>query len=317
VEQSTIARRVTIAGNGLHGGGHAHLVFDPAPADTGLVFVREGGDGGDVEIPVGVASLASGTRATTLAPGDDELAAGQGGLRIRTVEHLLACVAALEIDNLRIRVEGDEIPAFDGSAAPLFQALDSAGRVVQARPRRCYRLRSTIELRDGDRFIRAEPGVGLRIAYAIDFSHPLIGRQRFELPRLDRDAFERELARARTFGFLHELDSLRSAGLAEGGGLDNAIVLDDRRILNAEGLRFPDEFVRHKVVDLIGDLALLGARLEAHVTVERGGHSLHHQLVRALAARWRDEVGEAAASGGRSPDWPVANAVGRARRDPA
>ncbi len=302
MEQATIARRVEIAGVGLHSGARVRLTFSPAEPDRGIVFVRtaEGAREGreservdsaaglrrTVEIPARVASLQSHARATTLvAPTSD--ASNVSGLAtgVSTVEHLLATLYALAIDNLRIELDGPEVPIFDGSAEPLLEVLYRAGRVAQVLPRRTLHLRETIEIRDGERWIRAEPCDRLRIGYAIDFDHPEIGRQTLEIPELDASVFERALSRARTFGFMSEVEALHAEGLARGGGLANTIVLGERRVMNPDGLRFPDEFVRHKVVDLIGDLALLGAPLAAHVRVERGGHMLHHQLVRTLASR--------------------------------
>jgi UDP-3-O-[3-hydroxymyristoyl] N-acetylglucosamine deacetylase len=223
-------------------------------------------------------------RATTLAaassPNDDRSLP-----RIATVEHLLAAIFALEIQNLRIEVSGTEIPMMDGSALPFVVALRTAGRVTQAAPRLELEVEEPFEIREGDRSIRVLPADELSISYEIDFDHPQIGRQFFEIPKLDDKIFEQEIAPARTFGFVHEVEALRKAGLAMGGSLDNAVVLDETRVLNDEGLRWPDEFVRHKMIDLIGDLALLGARPKAQIKVERGGHRLHHRLVEALAAQ--------------------------------
>ncbi len=171
----------------------------------------------------------------------------------------------------------------DGSALPVLDALTVAGRERLPAERPVITLSDPIEIRDGERFIRAAPSHRLQITYAIDFDHPRIGRQELALLDFDEGCFARELAGARTFGFLHEFEALRAEGLAQGGSLENTVVLDEEKILNQEGLRFHDEFVRHKVVDLVGDLALLGAPLRAHVSVEKGGHSLHHRLVRAVA----------------------------------
>ena len=280
--QSTIARRVSCQGFGLHSGDEVRLTLEPAGASTGLVFVlaESGGSSIGTEIPARADHVWSTIRATTLA-----LPAGSTNperVRVSTVEHLLASVLVHRIDNLRILLEGSEIPVFDGSAAPFAALLREAGRAGQPAPRRDWVLRRPLEIRDGDRWIRAVPSDTLRIRYTIDFPHPCIGRQSLEIPLLDEAFFENELAPARTFGFVHEVEGLREAGLARGGSFDNALVLDDTRLLNGDGLRWPDEFVRHKVVDLLGDLALLGAPLRAEIEVEKGGHGLHHRLVRAL-----------------------------------
>ncbi len=286
VQQTTVARRVAWSGTGLHSGEPVELALCPAAADTGIVFVSLGvaEDGGDVEIPASARAVRSTTRATTLAASAVSVGSGcsRPDIVIATVEHLLATLYALKIDNLRIEVRGFEIPVMDGSAAPFVDWIRLAGRAPLDAPRLELCVTKSFEIRDGDRWIRIEPADTLRISYAIDFSHPCIGRQTLELPRLDEEIFERELAAARTFGFAHEVEALRQAGLARGGDLDNTVVLDDAGVLNVGGLRWPDEFVRHKVLDLVGDLALLGMPIEGHVQVECGGHALHQELVKSL-----------------------------------
>ena len=285
MKQSTIARPAAWDGLGLHSGVPVRVGLAPAPPNSGLVFVRSrsGGDAG-IEIPASHHCLRASSRATTLgvngagASGDDARAA-----QVSTVEHLLATLYAFDIDNVRIQVDGPELPAMDGSALPLVDRVKSAGRELLGADRAAIRLKKPVEIREGDRWIRAEPADCLQLTYSIDFNHPLIGRQTFEIPDVSAAYFARELAGARTFGFVHEVEALRIAGLARGGSLENTLVLDDDQILNEGGLRFRDEFVRHKVIDLLGDLALLGAPLRAHVSVEKGGHSLHHRLVRAIA----------------------------------
>jgi UDP-3-O-[3-hydroxymyristoyl] N-acetylglucosamine deacetylase len=253
-------------------------------------------NGGDIEIPATIATVVSTSRATTLGSssaaaalasrrssnGADAFDLDPGNAKIATVEHLLATLFALEIDNVRVEVDGAEIPAMDGSAAHFVDWVRSAERERQNSTRRELAVVKPFEIRDGDRWIRIEPADALRISYAIDFAHPCIGRQSLEIPYFDGAVFERDLARARTFGFADEVEELRNAGLARGGSLGNTVVLDETRVLNSGGLRWPDEFVRHKITDLLGDLALLGASLAAHIRVEKGGHRLHHQLVRAL-----------------------------------
>jgi len=287
VQQTTINRRIACQGIGLHSGAPVEIALCRAPVGSGITFILlgEGEAGEDVEIPAVVEAIYSSSRATTLALKTDT--SEQISTRrphVATVEHLLATVFALEIDNLRIEVSGSEIPVMDGSAAPFVDWLRSAGRQVQSERRPELAIEESFEIREGDRSIRVEPSDELRISYGIDFDHSCIGRQTFEILALDEKVFEHELAPARTFGFAQEVEALHEAGLALGGNLENTVVLGDEKVLNEGGLRWPDEFVRHKIVDLIGDLALLGARPKAHIRVERGGHRLHHRLVTELHA---------------------------------
>ncbi|MGI9592234.1 MAG: UDP-3-O-acyl-N-acetylglucosamine deacetylase [Myxococcota bacterium] len=283
--QRTIAEKVSCTGIGLHSGAPVQLTLLPARAGTGIVVVRSD-RGRAIEIPARASAVHSTAFATTLGSGEDTVA---------TVEHLLAALYGLGIDNARVVVEGPELPVMDGSAASFVYLIQSAGVFVQRPTRPVLRFRKPIEVRDGERWIRVEPARDFRISYAIDFEHPAIARQELKLVGDDPVDFERELAGARTFGFLREVRALWDAGLAKGGSLENTVVLDDHRIVNREGVRWPDEFVRHKALDLIGDLALLGTRLQGHVRVERGGHSLHLQLVSAILANpdaWRLQGGE-------------------------
>jgi UDP-3-O-[3-hydroxymyristoyl] N-acetylglucosamine deacetylase len=287
VQQTTIAQRVACNGSGLHSGEKVELALLPAPAQSGIVFVLRGAaaDGGDVEIPARSGAVTSTARATTLSRRIETGSGRTENVMINTVEHLLATLFAFAIDNVRIEVSGSEMPVMDGSAAPFVDLVLHAGRRVLSAQRRVVRVVEPLEIRDGNRWIRVEPADSLRISYAIEFSHPCIGRQTMEIADFHEAVFRKEIAAARTFGFVDEVEVLRRAGLAQGGSFENTLVLDDSRILNADRLRWPDEFVRHKVLDLIGDLSLLGAALEGHVRVERGGHSLHHRVVRALAER--------------------------------
>jgi UDP-3-O-[3-hydroxymyristoyl] N-acetylglucosamine deacetylase len=250
------------------------LTLHPARPGAGVVFVRTDLPGSP-EIPARRAALTSARLATTL---------GRGEATIGTVEHLLSAVSAFGIDNLRVEVDGPEIPVMDGSAAPFLQLLREAGRFDQKVARRVLRIRKPIGVRDGDRAIRISPAPQLSVSYFVEYPHPAIGKQRTEGLVVDAATYEREIARARTFGFLHEVEALWRGGLARGGNLDNTVVLDDTRVLNAGGLRFADEFVRHKVLDLIGDLALLGMPVLGHLEAERAGHALHHQLVERILA---------------------------------
>jgi len=279
-QQRTIAEKVSCQGRGLHSGVPVQLILEPARADTGILFVRQDG-GRSVEIPARASAVSSTNHATSLARGD---------VGVATVEHLLAALYALEIDNVIVELDGPEVPVMDGSAAPFLELIERAGVYGQSEPRSRLEVVRPVEVAVGERRISIEPAEGFQISYAVDFAHPAIGRQMFEIPRFGRAVFEDEIANARTFGFLEEVEALWRAGLARGGSLENTVVLDEAEVVNPEGLRFPDEFVRHKILDLIGDLALLGVRIEGHVRVERGGHSLHHQLVCALRedpSAWR------------------------------
>jgi UDP-3-O-[3-hydroxymyristoyl] N-acetylglucosamine deacetylase len=274
VTQKTISEKATCTGIGLHSGVAAQLSLHPARPGSGVVFVRT--DLADApEIPARRAALASTRLATTL---------GRGEATVGTVEHLLAAVVAMGIDNLRVEVDGPEIPVMDGSSAPFVALLREAGVFDQRVARRVIRVRRPISVRDGDRVVRVSPAPRLSVSYFVEYPHAAIGKQRVDALPIDAAHFEREISRARTFGFLHEVEALWRGGLARGGSLDNTVVLDERRVLNQGGLRYPDEFVRHKVLDLVGDLALLGMPLVGHVEVERGGHALHQQLVERILA---------------------------------
>jgi UDP-3-O-[3-hydroxymyristoyl] N-acetylglucosamine deacetylase len=274
VTQKTISEKATCTGIGLHSGETAHVALYPARPGTGVVFARTDLPG-TPEIPARRAALSSTRLATTL---------GVGAATVGTVEHLLAAVTALGVDNLRVELDGPEIPVMDGSAAPFVALLRDAGLFDQRVARRVIRLRKPIAVRDGDRLIRVSPAPRLSVSYFVEYPHPAIGKQRIDALAIDAHNFEREIARARTFGFLHEVEALWRGGLARGGNLENTVVLDERRVLNQGGLRFTDEFVRHKVLDLVGDLGLIGMPLVAHVEVERGGHALHQQLVERILA---------------------------------
>ncbi len=274
-QQRTIAEKVSCTGLGLHSGLPLQLTLRPARANSGIVFVRRDCDS-PVEIPAHSSAVSSTSHATTLA------SEGDRSIRVMTVEHLLAALYALGIDNLCIEVDGPEVPVMDGSASSFVHLIRCAGFFVQHEPRALLMIRRKVEVVDGDRRISIEPARAFCISYAVDFDHPAIGRQELTLPRLDAESFERELSRARTFGFLHEVSALLRAGLARGGSLENTVVLDDEGVLNTSGLRWPDEFVRHKMLDLLGDLSLLGLPIRGHVVVEKGGHALHQMLVRKI-----------------------------------
>jgi UDP-3-O-[3-hydroxymyristoyl] N-acetylglucosamine deacetylase len=275
LKQRTIKSLVKTVGIGLHSGRKVTLTLRPAPADAGMVFTRV-----DLPEPVEIAVAAS-------AIGDTRLASvlQKDGARVSTVEHLMSACAGLGIDNLYVDVDAEEIPIMDGSAASFVFLLQSAGIEELPAPKRFIRVRKAVEVRDGDKLARLEPFFGFKLAFTIDFRHPAVDKtgQTFEIDFADT-SYVREIARARTFGFAHEVEALREMGLARGGSLDNAIVLDEHRMLNNEELRYGDEFVRHKILDAIGDLYVVGHPLIGAYVAHKSGHGLNNQLLRALLA---------------------------------
>jgi UDP-3-O-[3-hydroxymyristoyl] N-acetylglucosamine deacetylase len=276
--QQTLAQPLTFSGIGLHLGQPVKVTIYPAAANHGLRFVRADLPGRP-EIQAHYSKVVDTTRATTL---------GEGRATLSTVEHLLAALRGAGVDNARIAVEGAEVPIMDGSAAPFAVLLAEAGLTMLPWPRAYLQVYRPVELRQGEQWMRVVPGEP-RITYTIDFSHPLIRRQRFTVP-LASEPFEREIAPARTFGFLTEVQHLKTNGLALGGSLDNAVVLDESGVLNPEGFRFPEECVRHKILDAVGDLALLGLPLYGRLEVSRGSHDFHLRFLQHLMdqeAAWR------------------------------
>ena len=283
--QQTLAGPAVFAGVGVHSGRHVRVVMRPAPADSGIVFVRSDLPGPDNWVRVCPEAVVR-TQLNT------EIGAGPG-VTVSTVEHLLAAFAALSVDNAVVELDGPELPIMDGSAAPFVRLIDQAGRRTQDEPRRYIEILSPIEVFAGDKRAILTPGgtarPGLEVEFEIGFASTAIGTQRIEL-RVDEASFRRELAAARTFGFVHEVEALRARGLAQAGGLENAIVVDGDRILNPEGLRFSNEFVRHKALDAVGDLYILGAPVLGRFEARFAGHALNNALVRAVVASpqaWR------------------------------
>jgi len=269
--QRTVAKRVSCSGVGLHSGKPASLTLAPAPADSGVTFVRM--DLG-IEIPARNEHVADTTLSTNLA---------LGSARIHTVEHVMAALHGLGIDNCRVEVDGPEIPILDGSAAPFVCLVQEAGIQVQRAGKRYLVIEQPVEIRDGDKLARLEPANAFSIDFTADFDHPLITNQAFRVTLNDR-AFEREVARARTFCFRKDIERMQAAGLAKGGSLENAIVVDEFSILNPDGLRYTDEFARHKVLDAVGDLALFGMQVVGALTAVKSGHALNQALVRKVLA---------------------------------
>jgi UDP-3-O-[3-hydroxymyristoyl] N-acetylglucosamine deacetylase len=266
VQRKTVNTDVSISGIGLHSGIYTTVELHPAPAGNGIQFVRS--DVRGLRIP----ALQSSTTAL-----DHATAVGMDDVQVGTVEHLLAALMAWGVTDVDIHIDGPEVPIIDGSALPFMHLIDAAGVRELGAEIPVLRIEEPIEVVSGEKSIRIVPANRLIIKYAIDFDHPLIGR---ELLQFDpsHDNFFTKIAPARTFGFLREVETLRKHGLARGGSLENAVVLDDRRVLNGP-LRFRDEFVRHKILDLIGDLALVGRPIVGEITAHRGGHALHSRFV--------------------------------------
>ncbi len=277
--QKTIRRQVSVEGIGLHSGEPVKLTLSPAAADTGILFRAADG----TLIPADIDHVVDGRAATTL---------GAFGVRVRTIEHLMAAAAALGIDNFLADVSAEEIPALDGSAKPFVDLLYSAGAVTLPVPRRSISVREPVRVGDGNRWLEITPSDVFRITYTLDNPHPVVGCQVVSLD-VTESVFVDELASARTYGFLKDVAAMRKNGLARGGSLENAVVVGKRSVLN-DSLRFEDEFVRHKMLDLVGDLWLLGRPLMGHITAKNAGHALNHELVSAmkgaLAAERRQRV---------------------------
>lgn len=269
--QKTIRSRVQVEGIGLHSGKPCRLNFLPAPAGTGVHFIRA-----DLperpSIKVHVDNVAATGYATTL---------GGPAFSVATVEHCLSALSALRVDNLFIELDGPEIPITDGSAQHFLKAIQSVGLIEQDRARKYCCLTQAVYYSEGDKQAYVTPYDGLRLTVTIEFPHPAIGRQKIDLD-INEDTFGRELARARTFGFVKDVEALQAKGLALGGSLENAVGLDDVKILNPEGLRFPDEFVRHKALDALGDLVTLTMPLMGHVVLYKAGHDMMNKLVKKL-----------------------------------
>jgi UDP-3-O-[3-hydroxymyristoyl] N-acetylglucosamine deacetylase len=260
---------VSCTGVGLHSGSPVLLTLAPAPADSGVTFVRM--DLG-VEVPARHDLVVDTKLSTSIAV---------GAARVSTIEHVMSALLGMGIDNCRVEVDGPEVPILDGSAAPFVCLIGEAGVRTQRAPRRFVMITSPVEVREGDKLARLEPADGFSVDFTADFKHPLITDQAFRVSVNDR-TFEREVARARTFCFRKDIELMQSTGLARGGSLENAIVIDEFSIMNPEGLRFPDEFARHKVLDAIGDLALLGRPVLGALTAVRSGHALNQALVRRV-----------------------------------
>ncbi len=278
--QRTLKSLTKAVGVGLHSGQRVELTLRPAAPDTGIVFRRVDLPE-PVDIPVNAEAVSDTRMASTIA---------NGGVKVHTVEHLMSACAGLGLDNLYVDITAEEVPILDGSSASFVYLLQSAGIVVQNAPKRFIRVRKPVEVREGEggnlKWARLDPFHGYKLSFEIEFDHPAVNStgQRVEFD-MGSGRYAREIARARTFGFTRDVEMMRSHGLALGGGLDNAFVMDDVKVLNAEGLRYQDEFVKHKILDAIGDLYIVGKPLLAAYSAFRSGHAMNNQLLRALLAQ--------------------------------
>jgi UDP-3-O-[3-hydroxymyristoyl] N-acetylglucosamine deacetylase len=269
--QTTIKKSVELVGIGLHKGSPVKLRLEPLESNSGIIFYRSDVD---VSIPLVPENVVDTKMATVI---------GKDGYVISTIEHLLSAVYAYGIDNLRVIVDADEVPVMDGSSASYCMLLDEAEIVQLDVPKKIMRIKKDIEIKEGDKYVKLSPSPDLQYDFTIKFPHPVIQKQEYVL-KFTKESYKKEISRARTFGFLHEVQYLRSKGLALGGSLENAIVLDDKKILNPEGLRFDDEFVRHKILDAIGDMSLIGMNFIGNYEALAGSHDLNHKLTLALLA---------------------------------
>lgn len=271
IVQRTLDHSIRCSGIGLHSGRKIELVLHPAAEDSGITFIRSDLD---VEIPAKASHVTDTRLCTTI---------GHGEAHVSTIEHLLSALAGLGVDNARIEVSGPEVPIMDGSSAPFVFLIQCAGIREQSKAKKVLRILKRVEVTDGDKSCALYPAAGFKISYLLDYDHPLL-RERSVQVDFSRQAYTREISRARTFGFLHEVEALQKAGLALGGSLENAIVLDTHRVVNEGGLRYEDECVRHKILDTLGDLSLSGFPIVGAFEGERTGHDMNHKLVTTLLA---------------------------------
>lgn len=271
--QHSLKSKISCCGKGLHSGANVSITLVPAPENTGIIFRKINVNKNPVDIAAHVDNVVDDRLCTTL--GNSE------GNTIATVEHLMAALRGCEIDNLYVEVEGSELPIMDGSSAPFVFLIECAGVVEQNAPRKAIQIIKPISVENEERLVELTPGTGFSVSFEIEFSSNAIGQQCMNID-LVNGTFKGELSRARTFGFIEEVDQLRSMGLALGGSLDNAVVLNGDEVLNEGGLRYKDEFVRHKILDCIGDLYLVGAPIIGHFKGYRSGHALNHSILRSL-----------------------------------
>jgi len=272
--QATVKNKVVFSGIGLHSGRDVSMTLRPADAGTGIIFHRI-----DMSPSVSIEAIAKNVVNTRLST-----TIGVSGATVSTIEHLMAALSGCGIDNVHVDIDGPEVPIMDGSAAPFVEGLRKAGVRVLSRPRKFLVVKKPISVVDGDKKITIIPSRYFRISFDMRFNHPVVNNQ-FRSMKFSDEVFARDYAPARTFGFLVEVETLKANGLARGGSLDNAVVIGDDGILNEEGLRYDDEFVRHKIMDSVGDLSLAGYPLIGHVKAYKSGHDLNHKLVTEILAR--------------------------------
>lgn len=273
--QTTLASEIELTGTGVHTGAPVSITLSPAEAGTGICFVIPNGHNGGVEIPASHEAITNVTLCTVLSDGN--------GAAVATVEHLLAALRGLSVDNVFVEIDSGEVPIMDGSSKPFVDAIDEAGIVELDAPRRFIKVLKTVRVDDGQAMGELSPYNGFHVDVEIDFDTPLIGRQRIDL-EISPGSFREELSRARTFGFMKDVEGLWAAGLALGASLENTVAIGEDRVINQEGLRYSDEFVRHKALDAVGDLALAGAPLLGAFRSTRGGHRLNSLVLKALFA---------------------------------
>jgi UDP-3-O-[3-hydroxymyristoyl] N-acetylglucosamine deacetylase len=275
-KQRTLKSAIRATGVGLHTGEKVAMTLRPARPNTGIVFRRV-----DTPKPVDL-------RADAFRVGDTRLSTSleEGDVKVATIEHLMSAFAGLGVDNAYVDLSGSEVPIMDGSAAPFVFLIQSAGIEEQPAAKRFFRIKRPVEVRDGDKWARFEPFEGLKLSFSIVFDHPVFEKSAQEASvDFAETSYVKEVARARTFGFMQDVEAMRSSGLAQGGSLENAIVMDEYRVLNAEGLRFGDEFVKHKLLDAIGDLYLIGHPLIGAYSAHKSGHGLNNRLLRETMGR--------------------------------
>ena len=276
LRQRTLKSLTSTTGVGLHTGQKIRMVLRPAQPDTGVVFRRVDLDP-VADIPARAESVGETRLSSCLV---------SGGAKVYTVEHLMSALSGLGIDNVFVDLDGPEVPIMDGSAAPFAFLIQAAGIEEQSAPKRFVRIKKRVEVAEGDKWASLEPFDGYRLSFSIVFNHPVIEKSNQSVSiDFAETSYLKEIARARTFGFMQDVEQLREDGLALGGGLDNAVVLDEYRVLNAEGLRFSDEFIRHKVLDAIGDLYLIGKPILGAFSAHKSGHALNNRLLRELISR--------------------------------
>lgn len=269
--QRTLKKSISCTGIGLHSGDKIKLTLSPAPEDTGIVFYRT-----DLKSAPGIKASLENVVHTRLAT-----TLGSDGVAVATIEHLMAALSGMGVDNARVELSGAEVPVMDGSSAPFVYLLKTVGVETQSKYKKFCVIRKPLTVREDDKFVSVAPANELTIDYGISFDHPLIRNQELTFSFSDA-AFDRELSRARTFGFLHEVEYMKKNGFGRGGSLDNAVVIDRFRILNQDGLRYKDEFIRHKILDFVGDISLMGCPIIGKFTAYKSGHTLNHTLMTEL-----------------------------------